>query len=108
MKENKLEVIIGAVVLAVALGFIVFVYQTTSLSLSNSKHYNLIEGCGGFFSPIAKGKLSSDLAVELNLPVILVVKNILGCINHTLMSLKSIENLNLVQLQGLKIIYLLL
>ena len=42
MKENKLEVIIGAVVLAVALGFIVFVYQTTSLSLSNSKHYNLI------------------------------------------------------------------
>ena len=42
MKENKLEVIIGALVLAVALGFIVFVYQTTSLSLSNSKHYNLI------------------------------------------------------------------
>ena len=42
MKENKLEVIIGAVVLAVALGFIVFVYQTTSLSLSSSKHYNLI------------------------------------------------------------------
>ena len=42
MKENKLEVIIGAVVLAVALGFVVFVYQTTSLSLSNSKHYNLI------------------------------------------------------------------
>jgi len=66
-----------------------------SNKLTNSKHYNLIEGCGGFFSPIAKGKLSSDLAVELNLPVILVVKNILGCINHTLMSLKSIENLNL-------------
>ena len=42
MKENKLEVIIGALVLAVALGFIVFVYQTTSLSLSSSKHYNLI------------------------------------------------------------------
>jgi len=42
MKENKLEVMIGAVVLAVALGFIVFVYQTTSLSLSNLKHYNLV------------------------------------------------------------------
>ena len=27
---------------SVALGFIVFVYQTTSLSLSSSKHYNLI------------------------------------------------------------------
>ncbi len=66
-----------------------------SNKLTNSEHYNLIEGCGGFFSPIAKGKLSSDLAVALNLPIILVVKNILGCINHTLMSLKSIENLNL-------------
>ena len=42
MKENKLEVIIGAVVLAVAFGFVVFVYQATGLSISNSKHYDLI------------------------------------------------------------------
>ena len=41
MKENKLEVIIGAVVLAVALGFVVFLYQSTGLSVSNSKHYEL-------------------------------------------------------------------
>ena len=41
MKENKLEVVIGAVVLAVALGFVVFVYQTTGLSVSNSRHYDL-------------------------------------------------------------------
>ena len=41
MKENKLEVIIGAVVLAVAFGFIVFLYQSTGLSVSNSKHYEL-------------------------------------------------------------------
>ena len=38
MKENKLEVIIGAVVLAVALGFVVFLYQSTGLSVSNSRH----------------------------------------------------------------------
>ena len=31
MKENKLELIIGAVVLAVALVFIVFVYQNVSI-----------------------------------------------------------------------------
>ena len=41
MKENKLEVTIGAVVLAVALGFVVFLYQSTGLSVSNSKHYEL-------------------------------------------------------------------
>ena len=41
MKENKLEVIIGAVVLAVALGFVVFLYQSTGLSVSNSRHYEL-------------------------------------------------------------------
>ena len=41
MKENKLEVIIGAVVLAVALGFVVFLYQSTGISVSNSRHYEL-------------------------------------------------------------------
>ena len=41
MKENKLEVIIGAFVLAVALGFVVFLYKTTGLSISDSRHYEL-------------------------------------------------------------------
>ena len=41
MKENKLEVIIGTVVLTVALGFVVFLYQSTGLSVSNSRHYEL-------------------------------------------------------------------
>ena len=41
MKENKLEVIIGAAVLLVALGFVVFLYQSTGLSVSNSRHYEL-------------------------------------------------------------------
>ena len=64
--------------------------------------FNLVEGCGGFLSPIAKNKLTSDLAVKLNLPIILVVKNTLGCINHTLLSIKAIENL------GLKIKFIIL
>ena len=41
MKENKLEVIIGAVVLVVAIGFVIFLYQSTGLSVSNSRHYEL-------------------------------------------------------------------
>ena len=54
-------------------------------------YYNLVEGCGGFYSPIANNKLTSDLAIELNLPVILVVKNVLGCINHTLLSIQAVK-----------------
>ena len=49
----------------------------------------------GLFSPIAKNKLTSDLAKELKLPIILVVKNTLGCINHTLLSIEAIRSLNL-------------
>lgn len=56
---------------------------------------NLIEGCGGFFSPIANNKLTSDLAVKIGLPVILVVNNTLGCINHSLLSIQAIESLGL-------------
>ena len=41
MKENKLEVIIGACVLAVAIGFVIFLYQKTGFSVSNSRHYEL-------------------------------------------------------------------
>ena len=41
MKENKLEVIIGAAVLTVALGFVVFLFQSTGLSVSSSRHYEL-------------------------------------------------------------------
>ena len=61
----------------------------------NTNCINLVEGCGGLFSPIAKNKLTSDLATELGLPIVLVVKNSLGCINHTLLSIEAIKNLGL-------------
>ncbi len=57
--------------------------------------FNIVEGCGGFFSPIANNKLTSDLAKELNFPIIIVVKNTLGCINHTLLTVKAILSLEL-------------
>ena len=57
----------------------------------DENYYNLVEGCGGFYSPIANNKLTSDLAISLNLPVIIVVKNVLGCINHTLLSIHAVK-----------------
>jgi len=55
----------------------------------------LVEGAGGFYSPICSDGLNKDLAQALGLPVILVVKNQLGCINHTLLSLAAIEQAGL-------------
>lgn len=55
----------------------------------------LIEGAGGFFSPLCSDGLNKDLAKALNLPVVLVVKNQLGCINHTLLTLDAIERAGL-------------
>ena len=55
----------------------------------------IIEGAGGFYSPLAEDGLNADLAVELQLPVLLVSNNELGCINQTLLTVEAISNRNL-------------
>lgn len=55
----------------------------------------IIEGAGGFLSPLTPTCLNADLAQALNLPIILVVGNKLGCLNHALLTLEAIEKRNL-------------
>ena len=56
------------------------------------KHPSLIvEGAGGWLVPITPTETIADLAARLALPVVLVVANRLGCINHTLLTLESIR-----------------
>ena len=50
-----------------------------------------VEGVGGWEVPAAADWRMSDLAKALDLPVLLVVHNRLGCINHTLLTLQAIE-----------------
>ena len=57
-----------------------------------------VEGAGGFYSPICADGLNADLAKALNLPVVLIVADRLGCINHTLLSIEAIER------RGLKLL----
>lgn len=52
----------------------------------------MVEGAGGFLSPLCSDGLNRDLAVRLQLPVVLVVKNQLGCINHTLLTIEAIRH----------------
>jgi len=53
--------------------------------------FSLVEGAGGWRVPLAGRENLSDLAMQLGLPVILVVGVRLGCINHALLSAEAIE-----------------
>jgi dethiobiotin synthetase len=50
----------------------------------------VVEGVGGFCVPFSDEFDSADLAVQLNLPVIMVVGLRLGCINHALLTAEAI------------------
>lgn len=50
----------------------------------------LVEGVGGFCVPLGDSITSADLAVDLDLPVILVVGMRLGCLNHALLTQEAI------------------
>ncbi|MBV8035357.1 dethiobiotin synthase [Roseateles sp.] len=51
----------------------------------------LVEGVGGFRVPLTDTWDTADLAVDLDLPVILVVGLRLGCINHALLTAEAIR-----------------
>jgi len=51
----------------------------------------LVEGVGGFCVPLIPGWGTADLAVDLGLPVVLVVGLRLGCINHALLTAQAIR-----------------
>ncbi|MEW6038909.1 MAG: dethiobiotin synthase [Pseudomonadota bacterium] len=51
----------------------------------------LVEGAGGFYSPLAPGMLNADLAAALPLPVLLVAADRLGTIGHTLLTIEAIR-----------------
>lgn len=64
-------------------------------SMSREHEEVLVEGAGGWEVPLAPKKSMSDLAVRMGLPVLLVVGNRLGALNHALLSLKAIRDAGL-------------
>lgn len=51
----------------------------------------LVEGVGGWLVPLTENYSTADLAKEMGLPVLLVVRNRLGSLNHALLTLESIK-----------------
>jgi dethiobiotin synthetase len=60
-------------------------------ALSKKHPSLLVEGAGGWLVPITSTETIADFAARLSLPVVVVVANRLGCINHTLLTLESIR-----------------
>lgn len=51
----------------------------------------VVEGAGGFLVPLNQKQTLADLAMQLNIPIILVVGMRLGCISHALLTVEAIE-----------------
>jgi dethiobiotin synthetase len=51
----------------------------------------IVEGVGGWLAPIARDYFVRELAVDFKLPVIVVIANRLGALNHTMLTVESIR-----------------
>ena len=57
--------------------------------------FMVVEGAGGLYSPIAKASLNVDLAIKLQLPLVIVIRDELGAISQALLTLEAAKNNNL-------------
>jgi len=66
--------------------------QLVSICLQGSEEgFVLVEGAGGFYSPLAENGLNADLAVALQLPVLLVADDKLGVLSQVLLNTEAIQ-----------------
>ncbi|MBP8184741.1 MAG: dethiobiotin synthase [Pseudomonas sp.] len=59
--------------------------------LAKQADFSLVEGAGGWRVPLNDSATLADVAIALQLPVIVVVAVRLGCINHALLTVEAIE-----------------
>ena len=64
-------------------------------SLDDSNHRLIVEGAGGFYSPLAENGLNADLASLLQLAVIVVINDRIGAVNQALMTIQAVEGRHL-------------
>ncbi len=67
-----------------------------SLLVNGSRQFRgadvlLVEGAGGWLSPLTNSATVADLALELKLPIVIVARAGLGTINHTLLTIESVR-----------------
>ena len=65
------------------------------INLPQTENQLIIEGAGGLMVPLNEKILMIDLIEKLDAEVVLVSKNYLGSINHTLLSIEILKNRNI-------------
>ncbi len=61
----------------------------------NNNDFVIVEGVGGIYSPIAQNTLNIDLILALKLPIVIVIKDELGCVNQALLTIEIAKKNNL-------------
>ncbi len=74
--------------------------ELSKIELPNTANHLIIEGAGGILVPLNKTHYVIDIAKKFDAEVILVVRNYLGCINHSLLSIDYLMKNNF-KLKGL-------
>lgn len=64
--------------------------QDVELPFTNHRPL-IVEGAGGLMVPLNEQETMLDLVAHLDLPVVLVARNYLGSINHTLLSIEALK-----------------
>ena len=65
--------------------------QLSDFTLPQTTNHLIVEGAGGLMVPLNNQDLMIDLIVQLGIPVILVSRNYLGSINHTILSIEALQ-----------------
>lgn len=78
------------------------IIDLNEFKLPETQNNLIIEGAGGLMVPLNDNDFMIDLIEKLNIPVALVVRNYLGCINHTLLSILALKQ------KSIKLKYLIL
>lgn len=69
--------------------------ELSSIELLETDNFLVVEGAGGMMVPMNSEANYLDMMVKLNLPVVLVTRHYLGSINHTMLSLKVLQQAGL-------------
>jgi len=67
----------------------------SDFTLPQTSNHLIVEGAGGLMVPLNDHEVMLELIQKLNIPVILVSRNYLGSINHTLLSFEALQRRNI-------------
>ena len=74
--------------------------ELSKFELPKTENHLIVELAGGIMVPLNDRETNMDLIKKLDIPVILISKNYLGSINHTLLSVEILK-LNNIAIKGL-------